>query len=475
MDGKNMFSKISKLIKNDSTKRFVGIIVIKDEDNLLVGNRADNNMVVFPGGHVQEDETFFDAAIRECKEETGIEPETVEELFHNIYEDEEGNCKHIKVYYTKNFKGKVDNTDELSNVKFSKINHLPINDMADYSQEALIKMIKRILGREEYKEILDKIEECKKKEPEELTKNLTLSYCDAINIVGTKTYKFLENEIVSVEINIPKDIIVGDDLLLRVRKHEDNKYSGSIVQATISSGAINEGKQLLSFTNLTLLDITIAVLTITDWRVPKGLTRTEVNNMFSGEKLSHIMNPHFSEEEVAQFPNNIIPPDEYINKGIKMLMNQYRKDQLKEINEQMSMIKESLRNDSAVDLRAIEIRLMKLLDRLDNTVRESEKKIHEIDVDVKTNFDILEGKILELRNKISELDRKPVKAKLAKSISNPEAILQKDYFYLSTPKLIKNSDKTIDLEFNSDWDYPNIKAYLTDIKGKILSLKREVD
>lgn len=50
----------------------VGVIVIKDDFKILVGDRADNGLICGPGGHIENWEDAIDAAKRETEEEFGI-------------------------------------------------------------------------------------------------------------------------------------------------------------------------------------------------------------------------------------------------------------------------------------------------------------------------------------------------------------------------------------------------------------------
>jgi len=55
----------------------VDVLVVKDNKFLLVeeGKPSRKGLLNLPGGHVEADETLFDAALREVKEETGYEVE----------------------------------------------------------------------------------------------------------------------------------------------------------------------------------------------------------------------------------------------------------------------------------------------------------------------------------------------------------------------------------------------------------------
>lgn len=55
-------------------ERVVGLIIQrKDGKILLTKSPKWNGMYVLPGGHIEKGETVFEAAVREGKEETGLE------------------------------------------------------------------------------------------------------------------------------------------------------------------------------------------------------------------------------------------------------------------------------------------------------------------------------------------------------------------------------------------------------------------
>jgi len=65
----------------EETEGRVAVGVIKNDEKFLVMKRSEetssSGFWTFPGGKIEEDETVEEAALREIKEETGLEPEVL--------------------------------------------------------------------------------------------------------------------------------------------------------------------------------------------------------------------------------------------------------------------------------------------------------------------------------------------------------------------------------------------------------------
>ena len=55
----------------------VGVIVVDDSGRILLEKRSDNGMWGLPGGGMEPGESIYETALREVKEETGLEIETI--------------------------------------------------------------------------------------------------------------------------------------------------------------------------------------------------------------------------------------------------------------------------------------------------------------------------------------------------------------------------------------------------------------
>lgn len=72
----------------------IAIAVVRQGDRFLVGERPSGSVLAghaeFPGGKVRPSETPADAAVRECREETGLEIEVAGELLTKTHRYDHG-------------------------------------------------------------------------------------------------------------------------------------------------------------------------------------------------------------------------------------------------------------------------------------------------------------------------------------------------------------------------------------------------
>lgn len=122
---------------------FTNMCMVYDgEGNVLVQNRLNPDWpgIVFPGGHVESGESFYDAAVREVFEETGL---TVSELQMCGIKDwfrDDGTRYVVLLYKTDKFEGELTSSDE------GEVMWIPLAKMQDTeTPESMKTMLKVFL------------------------------------------------------------------------------------------------------------------------------------------------------------------------------------------------------------------------------------------------------------------------------------------------------------------------------------------
>ena len=135
---KEILYNYDNLIERDITEVVIRIkVLLINNNDVILG--LENNIYQFPGGHLEENETFEDCLIRELLEETGIEisSEQIKKPFMKVtYMNKDwpeiNKNRKAEIYY---FLIKTDKDPDLSKVNYTehekkgnfKIEKIPLN------------------------------------------------------------------------------------------------------------------------------------------------------------------------------------------------------------------------------------------------------------------------------------------------------------------------------------------------------------
>ena len=113
-------------------------MVYDDNGNVLVHDRIDDSWsgITFPGGHVEKNEPFTDAVIREIFEETGLTISNVELCDIKNWIRDDGGRYVVLLYKTNKYEGELHSSDE-GKVWWAPLSDLPGMNLANSMKNML--------------------------------------------------------------------------------------------------------------------------------------------------------------------------------------------------------------------------------------------------------------------------------------------------------------------------------------------------
>lgn len=428
--------KLKKSFEDLYKGQGAGAIIVNPKGSILLGQGSDGKWQT-PGGHVEDGEDFAQAMVREIQEESGLTPVHFHELMRTKFEGNDA-----QVFVVTEYAGKVgQKTDgELKNLKFFAPADIPFDNIRPCCAKGLHEYFNTKLQ----KSLSDLVA------IELLEKNIVRSevgsdvvyemkHSDAMSLVGTSTFRWLRSITTGMKDEDFKEVDF-DTYKVHIRKHANDVYSGRIVDGH---------KMVHQWTNRSLPMMAADMMSVFEWYQPE-------------------------DEQILADISSDAMPDDAVHGGIQHLMDNFKRHNISNIYDEMNGIRTEIRNGVAVDIQQVEQRMMKLFDRLEQTMQTIVGHHNVLCDSAGKELDAVYQKLSELQTQLDSIGLKPTKVEAySAEPSNPNEVYQSNYMYLSKPRVVINPDGKIIIEFGPNWTPMERDNFLTDLKAKALKKSKK--
>ncbi len=422
--------KLKKSFEDFYKGKGAGVVVVDKTGSILIGKQPDGKWAT-PGGHVENTESYEEAALRELREEANLVGRNPEKL--KVPAKFEGNDSNT--FLVTNYKGRIKPNYEFKSLKFMDINDIPFDNMRPCSLHGIKAYLnEKLKVRKSLKNMMAL---------ESLEKNIIrskgdavfeITHGDSLRLVGNGVFRFLRQSVKGMQDEDFKEVNLGDRTL-HIRKHMNDVYSGRV----------NDGHKMVhEFTNKSLPQLTAEIMSVFEWYLPEDEAELDL----------------LDEKDLT---------DDVIEGGMNTLLDNYKRHNLANIYDEMNNIRQEIRDGNKIDLIEVEKRIMKLFDKLEAVVKEIAGKHNVLTSMAGEEIDKLEVKLTELQRKVDDLNSMPgtVEAYSTRSV-NPEKHLSTDYCYLSKPSIEISPDGRIKISFDKEWSLMDRDNLLRDMRAKVV-------
>lgn len=406
-------------------------LVMDDNNRILLGRHSTGGMA-FAGGHMDmADGDKSICALRELKEEMGITGRNPQKIWSGKL-----NGNHCDVFLIESFTGEPKSTDELKDPKWFDVDDIPWDDLRDCCHKPLEQFVRQKLGKSLTGMIaLEKLEKNVIRQKGDAV--LEVTHGDALRLVGNGMFRKLREEVKDMKDEDFKDIHL-DTYKISIRKHMNDVYSGRVEDGH---------KMIYQWTNKSLPETTAALMSVFEWYLPE-------------------------DEDFMNDIHDDAIDDDVLHGGVQTLIENYKRHNIGNIYQEMETIREQIRNGAAIDLQQVEARIMKLFDKLEDTIHTVSSKHNELADIAGKEIDELEAKLRDLANKIDIMGKKPeTVTAVTAGKPNHARIHDEHYPYLPRPQVEISPNGTIKISFGSDWTDLEKQNFLHDMRAKVV--KRE--
>ena len=423
--------ELKKSFEDHYSGHAAAAIVMDDNNRILLGRHSTGGMA-FAGGHMDiSDGDKAITALRELKEEMGITGRNPQKVWSGKL-----NGNECDVFLIESFTGEPKSTDELKEPRWFDAEDIPWDDLRDCCHKPLEEFIRTKLGKSlQGMMAIEKLEKNVIRQKADAV--LEVTHGDALKLVGNGMFRKLREEVKGMQDEEFKDIHL-DTYKISIRKHMNDVYSGRVEDGH---------KMIYQWTNKSLPELTAALMSVFEWYLPE-------------------------DEDFLNDVHDDSLDDDVIHGGVQTLIENYKRHNIGNIYQEMETIREQIRNGTAVDLQQVEARIMKLFDKLEETIHTVSDKHNHLAELAGKEIDDLEAKLRDLQSKIDEMGKGPeTVTAVSAHRSNPARIHDENYPYLPRPQVEISPDGRIKITFASDWTDLEKQNFLHDMRAK--AVKRE--